>query len=86
MLDKDNNRDKDGGSLGDPTIDEVLGIMVDGGKKLCDYAIEQWSSYKYSFHQPPTIEDEKMRQEYMMRWRKIKRMINKKEWQHKAGE
>jgi len=30
-----------------PVEKETLGLMVDGGIRLCDYAIDQWSLGKY---------------------------------------
>lgn len=33
---------------------EVLGIMADGGRKLCDYALEQWWSGKYGLDHAAT--------------------------------
>lgn len=50
------------------TDSEVLQVMIDGGKKLCDYAIEQWEGTKYQM-------SEAQRLEYKTRWKKIKEMI-----------
>ena len=68
----------------EPTYEEVLDIMVDGGKKLCDYALDKWISYSYCGF-PPTPEDEKMRQEYLKHWHKIKDMIDRK-WTRQVSE
>ncbi len=43
--------------------------MVDGGEKLCDYAINQWSSGKYELPYAAT-------QENIARWYSIKSRIS----------
>ena len=47
---------------------EVIKIMVDGGEKLCDHAIEQWEGYKYGH-------DYDLRQGNLLRWKTIKSRI-----------
>lgn len=34
-------------NIEEPTDKEVLNTLLDGGVRLCDYAIEQWESGKY---------------------------------------
>jgi hypothetical protein len=48
--------------------------MKDGGRKLCDYALEQWTGWKYA-SDPPTPEDEIMRQEFIAEWKEVKSRI-----------
>jgi len=48
----------------EPTDDEVLRIMVDGGKRLCEYAITQWTADKYGLGH-----EENYR--HIARWKKI---------------
>jgi hypothetical protein len=62
---------EDGGTemnLGEVKDCEVIKIMIDGGEKLCDYAIEQWIGDKYKL-------GEDMRRESILRWNKIKSRI-----------
>ena len=47
---------------------EVVRIMIDGGKKLCDYALEQWIANKYQM-------DEEARRYHITRWKVIKDRI-----------
>ena len=47
---------------------EVVKIMVDGGERLCEYALEKWIGNAYQT-------DEKTRQEYIQRWKAIKARI-----------
>jgi hypothetical protein len=57
------------------TDEEILNIMVDGGEKLCDYAITQWASYKYATYPNPTQNDEDTRRESLLRWNQLKSQI-----------
>ena len=57
------------------TDQEVFQIMIDGGEKLCDYALTQWISGKYCGPRPWSESDEDMRQENIRRWNKIKGKI-----------
>lgn len=50
------------------TDDEVLGIMIDGGVKLCDYAIEKWISDGYGM-------SHEVKQQYIRRWRAIQQRV-----------
>lgn len=50
------------------TDSEVIGVMKDGGRQLCEYAREQWYSGKYG-------NDQKMKQENLKRWREIENRI-----------
>lgn len=45
----------------------VIKVMIDGGCKLCDYAIEQWNSGKYNLPE--------LRPAYVKRWSLIKDRI-----------
>jgi hypothetical protein len=55
---------------------EVIGIMVDGGKRVCDHAIEQWLSGKYDFPAPEYAEENrKRRREHEQRWKAIRERI-----------
>lgn len=53
---------------GTPSKSEVVGIMKDGGMKLCDYAIEQWASDKYHMSKDVT-------NEWILRWKYIREQI-----------
>lgn len=50
--------------LGDITDEEVIGIMVDGGKKLCEYAVTQWATNKYQMDHATNLA-------HIARWRRI---------------
>jgi len=55
--------------------DDVINIMVDGGKRLCDYALEQWIGDKYKM-------GEEVRHQYIAEWKAKKARISPiaKEW------
>jgi hypothetical protein len=57
------------------TDEEVINAMVDGGRKLCEYAIEQWTKDKYGM-------GHETNQAYIQRWRKISSRMGElgKEW------
>ena len=55
---------------------EVKKIMIDGGKRLCDYAIEQWVSGKYSTGGKFIQKEWNYRQLNIQRWKEIKNRIN----------
>lgn len=48
--------------------DEIAGVLLDGARRLCDYAAEQWISGKYGG-------DEDMRQENLRHWSEIRRSL-----------
>jgi len=52
----------------DITDEEILKIMIDGGEKLCDYALDLWITDKYKL-------GEAARQQNMKRWSEIKGRI-----------
>jgi hypothetical protein len=52
---------------------EVINVMVDGGKKVCDYAEEQWLSGKYDGDDPKLAD---MRRDNLKRWSEIRKQIN----------
>lgn len=54
-------------------IREVINVMVDGGKKLCDYAEEQWIAGKYDNGNPQFAD---MRSDNLKRWAEIRKQIN----------
>ena len=60
---------------------EVLKIMIDGGEKLCDYALAKWISNAYGT-------DNETRQESIMRWNEVRRRIRvvAKQFKSSGGE
>ncbi len=62
-----------------PTEDDVLGVMVDGGEKLCDHALAKWIGNEY--HQT-----EECRAEYVHWWGEVRRAIRpRKQWRRVEG-
>ena len=49
------------------TDKEVIGVMVSGGEKLCDYALQKWIAGDYGGGD--------MRIEYIDRWNNIRSRI-----------
>ena len=56
-------------NIKEPTDSEVRQVMIDGGKQLCEYAINKWLSGSYD---PCPA-----KQENIARWKNIKSRINK---------
>jgi len=55
--------------LGEITDDEILRIARDGGRQLCDHALQKWIGNAYNM-------DEATRQAYINRWKEIKSRIS----------
>lgn len=51
-----------------PDADEIAQVLLDGARRLCDHATEQWMGYKYG-------NDEDMRRENLRRWSRIRQAL-----------
>lgn len=50
---------------------EIAGVLLDGARRLCDHASNQWISGTYGG-------DEEMRRENLQRWAEIRRSLPSK--------
>ena len=58
--------------MNEVTDSEVLQIMIDGGERLCDYALDKWIAGDYCGPRPWSDQEEKMRQAFILRWKKTR--------------
>lgn len=55
--------------LGEITDAELLNVMADGAKQVCDHALKKWIANDYRMDDPT-------RQAYIARWSEIRRSIS----------